>query len=186
MSQNDTQQGILGVRSFALQRLDSDSEAGSVRSGGADSPTFDRRPEERDSARRATLAALGLVVGPPPPLQAAQPPPTGSPAVTPGALSPVRSRSPFSRSPLDPPPGYPAVQDPRRPGSPVQPPWAGNFADSRQVAGSSSPSAREVVSVNNKVDSENSSSRPFQKVRCGSGKGYTPLLFLCWRHSRGY
>lgn len=71
MSQHDpkAQQGTSSVRSFALQ-FDSDSEAGSVYSNGIDSPPQERRPEEKDtdSARRATLAALGLVPGPPPPV----------------------------------------------------------------------------------------------------------------------
>ena len=71
MSQHDSQaqQGSSTVKSFALQ-FDSDSEAGSVVSNGIDSPPQERRAEERDkdSARRATLAALGLVPGPPPPV----------------------------------------------------------------------------------------------------------------------
>lgn len=71
MSQHDpqAQQGSSTVKSFALQ-FDSDSEAGSVFSNGIDSPPQERRAEERDkdSARRATLAALGLVPGPPPPV----------------------------------------------------------------------------------------------------------------------
>ena len=75
MSQHDpqAQQGASPVKSFALQ-FDSDSEAGSVYSNGIDSPPLERRAEERDtdSARRATLAALGLVPGPPPPVSGTQ------------------------------------------------------------------------------------------------------------------
>ena len=74
MSQHDraAQQGNSIVKSFALQ-LDSDSDAASVYSNGIESPPQERRAEEReegraDSARRATLAALGLVPGPPPPV----------------------------------------------------------------------------------------------------------------------
>ena len=74
MSQHDpaAQQGNSIVKSFALQ-FDSDSDAGSVYSNGVESPPRERRAEEReegraDSARRATLAALGLVPGPPPPI----------------------------------------------------------------------------------------------------------------------
>ena len=70
MSQHDLQalQEASPVKSFALH-LDSDSEAGSVYSNGIDSPPQELKPEGRsDSARRATLAALGLVPGPPPPV----------------------------------------------------------------------------------------------------------------------
>ena len=74
MSQHDLSQPqgtILGVRSYPLQ-YDSDSEtSGSVHSNGIESPQKPGRPEEKDSARRATLAALGLVAGPPPPIEAA-------------------------------------------------------------------------------------------------------------------
>jgi hypothetical protein len=74
MSQHDLSQPqgiILGVRSYPLQ-YDSDSEtSGSVHSNGIESPQKPGRPEEKDSARRATLAALGLVAGPPPPVEAA-------------------------------------------------------------------------------------------------------------------
>ena len=70
MSQHDLQalQEASPVKSFALH-LDSDSEAGSVYSNGIESPPQELKPEGRsDSARRATLAALGLVPGPPPPV----------------------------------------------------------------------------------------------------------------------
>lgn len=173
MSQNDTpQQGILGVRSFALQQFESDSEASSVRSSGIDSPPLERKPEEKDSARRATLAALGLVVGPPPPVQQQQQQqqPSTSPSVTPGGVSPIGSRSPQSRSPRElPPPGHPsaAVGDLRRPNSPTQSVWAGSFSpDSKQSGSSFSPSAsRGISSTNSVVDNDANRSSVYNRVK---------------------
>jgi hypothetical protein len=96
MSQHDpqAQQGTSPVKSFALQ-LDSDSEAGSVYSNGIDSPPVERRAEERDtdSARRATLAALGLVPGPPPPVSGTQLK-SNKAAVTPGNHCSTQHSSP--------------------------------------------------------------------------------------------
>ena len=108
MSQHDpaAQQGNSIVKSFALQ-LDSDSDAGSVYSNGIDSPPQERRAEEReptraDSARRATLAALGLVPGPPPPVSGTP----GKPSR--GSVTPTNH---FVSQQISPPPSSEASPD---------------------------------------------------------------------------
>lgn len=108
MSQHDpaAQQGNSIVKSFALQ-LDSDSDAASVYSNGIDSPPQERRAEEReegraDSARRATLAALGLVPGPPPPV-------SGTP--TKPSRGAVTQRNYLGSQQISPPPSSEASPD---------------------------------------------------------------------------
>lgn len=171
MSQNDApqQQGILGVRSFAVQ-LDSDSDAGSVRSNGIDSPPLDRKPEEKDSARRATLAALGLVPGPPPPVQPSQQQ-ASSPVLTPrGGLSVPQGTAHNSSRDLAAPSACPVPKaaDLRRPTSPLQPLRSIGFGpESWQPAAlfrPSSPSAGRPVY--NNFDSKNAGSEGLPTVRC--------------------
>lgn len=86
--QNDLPQQQQGapVQSFPVH-LDTDSDVGSVYSNGYDSPPQLLRAEDKDpdSARRATLAALGLVPGPPPPVQGS-PGHRAAPLLTPKAL----------------------------------------------------------------------------------------------------
>ena len=108
MSQHDPapQQGNSVVKSFALQ-LDSDSDAASVYSNGIESPLQERRGEEReegraDSARRATLAALGLVPGPPPPV-------SGTPAKA--SRGPVTPRNSLASQQISPRPSCEASPD---------------------------------------------------------------------------
>ena len=172
MSQNDApqQQGILGVRSFAVQ-LDSDSDAGSVRSNGIDSPPLDRKPEEKDSARRATLAALGLVPGPPPPVVQPSQQQASSPVLTPrGGLAVPQGTAHTTSRDLSAPSACPVPKaaDLRRPTSPVQPLRGIGFGpESWQPAAlfrPSSPSAGRPVY--NNFDSKNAGSEGLPTVRC--------------------
>ena len=188
MSQNDAsqQQGILGVRSFAVQ-LDSDSDAGSVRSNGIDSPPLERKPEERDSARRATLAALGLVPGPPPPVQPSQQQ-ASSPSLTsrggsafaqPSAQKSARDTAASSAAPA-------LKADLRRPNSPVQPPRSSGFgADSWQSAALFNPTGPVGGrAVYNNLDSEPAGSEGLPTVRCTAHCIVpTTLLLFCFIHN---
>ena len=170
MSQNDAPQGILGVRSFAVQ-LDSDSDAGSVRSNGIDSPPLERKPEERDSARRATLAALGLVPGPPPPVQPSQQQ-ASSPILTPRGGSafaqPAAQKSPRDLAASSPAPVQNAEL--RRPNSPVQPSRGSTFgSDSWQNAAPFNPSGPSVGrAMYNNLDSESAGSQGLPTVGCSA------------------
>jgi hypothetical protein len=172
MSQNDSpqQQGILGVRSFAVQ-LDSDSDAGSVRSNGIDSPPLERKPEERDSARRATLAALGLVPGPPPPVQPSQQqasspnltPRGGSAFAQPAAQKPARDLAASTAAPVQ-------KAEVRRPSSPVQPLGGSSFgSDSWQNAALFNPSGPSGGrAMYNNLNSKSAGSRGLPTVRCSA------------------